>query len=109
MECRGGKVSGPEGLQVRNPIPLHICRVWRLWHVKTYVVDTSSRWCGAEVWSIGDPHRLTAVQKVHAAAAEGRLENECCLECHPYHLAKVQNCEVRPNIAFVWLRNGMLI
>ncbi|GBO17443.1 hypothetical protein AVEN_113224-1 [Araneus ventricosus] len=31
-----------EGLQVRNPIPLKICRVWGLLHAKSYVVDKRS-------------------------------------------------------------------
>ncbi|GBN61375.1 hypothetical protein AVEN_37294-1 [Araneus ventricosus] len=48
-----GKVSvlGSEGFQVRNPIPLKLRRLLGLLHAKSYVGgQTSSRWCGAEVW-----------------------------------------------------------
>ncbi|GBO41812.1 hypothetical protein AVEN_41427-1, partial [Araneus ventricosus] len=48
-----GQVSAG-GFQVRNPIPLKIRCVLDLLHVKSYVgCQTSSRWCGAEVWRGG--------------------------------------------------------
>ncbi|GBL83396.1 hypothetical protein AVEN_110700-1 [Araneus ventricosus] len=79
--------SGTGGFQVRNPIPLKIRRVWGLLYVKSYVGEqTSSRWCGAEVWRRG-----------------------CQLRCRPRHLTEVQNYEVRPKIALVLLQNGTLI
>ncbi|GBO45222.1 hypothetical protein AVEN_39418-1 [Araneus ventricosus] len=68
-------------LQVRNPIPLKICRVWGLLHAKLYVVTKPSRWCGAEVW-------------------RGRWQ----LRRRPRHLTVVQNCEVRSKIALVLLQ-----
>ncbi|GBN87709.1 hypothetical protein AVEN_131809-1 [Araneus ventricosus] len=45
--------------------------------------QTSSRWCGVEVWRGG-----------------------CQLRCRPRHLTAVQNYEVRPKIALVLLQNG---
>ncbi|GBM78439.1 hypothetical protein AVEN_96774-1 [Araneus ventricosus] len=48
--------------------------------------QTSSRWCGVEVWR-GD-------------ASSG---------CRPRHLTVVQNCEIRPKIALVLLQNETLI
>ncbi|GBN64508.1 hypothetical protein AVEN_114426-1 [Araneus ventricosus] len=48
--------------------------------------QTSSRWCGVEVWRGG-----------------------CQLRCRPRHLTEVQNYEVRPKIALVLLQNGTLI
>ncbi|GBL81362.1 hypothetical protein AVEN_165496-1, partial [Araneus ventricosus] len=80
-EGRSGLVVGsrPRDRRVafRNPIPLKIRRVWGLLHAKSYgSVQTSSRWCGAEVWRGG-----------------------CQLGCRPRHLTAVQNYEVRPCVA----------
>ncbi|GBM79092.1 hypothetical protein AVEN_88245-1 [Araneus ventricosus] len=60
---RVGFVNMPAGgFQVRNTIPLMICRVLGLLHVKSYVRgQVSSLWCDAEVWRASSRH-LTVVQ-----------------------------------------------
>ncbi|GBL75310.1 hypothetical protein AVEN_194527-1 [Araneus ventricosus] len=53
-------------------------------HVKSYVVgQTFSRWCGTAIW-------------------RGWFD----VKCRPRHLTTVQNYEVRPKIALLFLQNG---
>ncbi|GBM33745.1 hypothetical protein AVEN_131648-1 [Araneus ventricosus] len=70
-----------------KPIPLKICLVWGLLHVKSYIGGSSVLslvWCGS-------------------------LERGCQLRCRPRHLTAIQKYEVRLQIALVLVQNGTLI
>ncbi|GBN68950.1 hypothetical protein AVEN_244923-1 [Araneus ventricosus] len=50
-----------------------------------FLCEMFFRWCGAEVWRGGQ------------------------LMCRPRDLTGIQNCEARPEIAFVVLQNGTIL
>ncbi|GBO00774.1 hypothetical protein AVEN_110770-1 [Araneus ventricosus] len=63
------------GLQVRNPIPLKICRVWGLLHAKSYVV--AKRPPAGVAWKLreGAPTQVSCSSSDRGSKLRGPSQN----------------------------------